>query len=100
MSRKDSQLGLNFDSPASETNGYSRWQQERREALENMARKLGLPLGHRAEVILRDGACLKGMLQLDGEELWIEARRDFRLVLRIDRCTFEAREIESCIRLD
>jgi hypothetical protein len=51
-------------------------------------------------VILRDGACLKGILQLDGEELWIEARRDFRLVLRIDRCTFEAREIESCIRLD
>lgn len=100
MSRKDPQLGLNFDNPASSTDGYSQWQKERRAALESMAQKLGLPLGHQAEVILRDGACLRGTLLLDGEELWVEARRDFRLTLRIGRCTFEAREIESCIRLD
>ena len=94
------QLGFSFGADPGPADGYNRWQGERRQALERMAQELGLPLGHRAEVALRDGTCLKGILQLAREELWIEAKRDFSLELRVDRCTFTAADIESCVRLD
>jgi len=80
--------------------GYDRWQTERRQALAEAARKLGLPLGHRAEVILRGGVRLVGDLRLAEDTLWVEARRDFHVLLRIERCTFTAAEVESCVRLD
>lgn len=94
------QLDLAFGSPNPRGEGYTRWHQERRDALEDMARKIGLPLGHHAEVVLRDGTVLRGALSLATDELWVDPRRDLRLTLRVDRCTFEARDVESCVRLD
>ncbi len=100
MQSPGEQLGFSFGGDPGPTSGYTRWQEERRQALEAMALKLGLPLGHRVEVVLRDGTVLKGTLRLVREELWIEIKRDFSLELRIERCTFTPADIESCVRLD
>ncbi len=94
------QLGFDFAAaPGTSPSGYDRWQAERRQALEGLARQLGLPLGHQAEVRLRDGVVLRGLLALAEDELFIAGRRDFDLLLRVDRCTFKPNEIESCVRL-
>lgn len=100
MTGSGEQLDFSFGGDPKPDGGYARWQEERRAALERTARELGLPLGHRVDVELRDGTRLTGELRLASEELWIEARRDFRLTLRIDRCTFTAAEIAACVRLD
>ena len=80
--------------------GLSQWQKARRAALQSLAHKLGLPLGHLAEVRLRDGVVLRGRLCTCEEQLFVEAKRDFHLELRIDRATFAAADVESCVRLD
>jgi hypothetical protein len=100
MSGKPEQLGLDFSRATNAKDGLTRWHEERQEALRDLARKLGLPLDHPAEVVLQGGIRLRGMLRLGQEELLIEPKRDLRLQLRIDRCTFLPTEIESCIRLD
>ncbi|MGE3311116.1 MAG: hypothetical protein AB7O66_14195 [Limisphaerales bacterium] len=106
MSQEPKQLGFDFDADtdadagAEPSDGLTRWHEERRLALKEMARQLGLPLDRRVEVILRGGVRLRGTLHLASEELFIEPRRDLRLELRIDRCTFLPTEIESCVRID
>ncbi len=92
------QFGQTIASPAE--SGYERWQNDRRTALNELARTMGLPLGHEAEVVLRGGAILTGKLALAEDQLWVEAQRNFRLLLRVERCTFAAAEILSCVRLD
>ena len=93
------QLELSFGASQSEQ-GYQQWQESRRAALRLLAQKMGLPLGRRAEVRLRDGVVLRGNLSLCEAQLFVEDKRDFHLELRIDRATFTAADIESCIRLD
>lgn len=100
MSQEPEQLGLNFYRDTDGRDGLTRWHEERREAIQDLARKLGLPLDHPAEVVLQGGIRLRGILRLAQEELLIEPKRDLGLQLRIDRCTFLPTEIESCVRLD
>lgn len=80
--------------------GHSRWLTGRRLAVTEMARRLGLPLGHQVEVWLTDGICLRGQLRLQEEVLFIEEERVRHLELRVDRASFTYRDIESCVRLD
>ncbi|MBL9136518.1 MAG: hypothetical protein JNK85_11645 [Verrucomicrobiales bacterium] len=94
------QLGFNFDTPPQGTDGYSRWQSERRAALSALAAKLGFPIGHRVEAELNGGVVIRGVLQLADDDLWLEPHRDFKIRLRIDRCIFAASEIVQCVRLD
>lgn len=101
----DRQLGLNFEgtphpAPGPPGDGLSRWRQDRRAALETLARKLGYPLGHRVELILTGGIVLRGRLDLAEEELLHPSADRAAPQLRIDRCTFRLGEIESCVRLD
>ena len=94
-----SQEEFDFGS-AQESAGFLRWRQERQEAIQALARKMGLPIGHPVELWLRDGVRLKGRLLLQEERLFIEEARDFHLMLVVDGVPFEANDIESCVRMD
>jgi len=96
----DPQLELPLGSGNQGGSGLDRWHAERDAALRQLSRNLGLPLGHRVEILLRDGVRLIGILRLADDRLWIEPARDFQVLLRIDACTFTPAEIDSCLRLD
>jgi len=86
--------------PASGGNALDAWRTQRAEQLDELARALGLPLGHPCRVELTGGVLLEGLLLLDGEELLLpEARKDSDLRLRIGRCVFTPRELVSAVRL-
>jgi hypothetical protein len=94
-----SQSELPFDAPWP-AGGYERWQEERRAAKQALAQRLGLPLGHEVEVWLRGEVRLRGRLHLAEERLFLPAENDAHLRLAIGHTTFEAGEIESCVRTD
>lgn len=81
-------------------NGYDRWQQQRREAMHQLARKLNLPLGHSVEVWLRGNIRLRGTLRLREEMIFVEEEADARLQLMVDGVPFSTTEMESCVRQD
>jgi len=72
----------------------------RRVAADELARRMGLPLGHEVEVWLVGGVRLRGKLRLVENLLFIEEDRVRHLELMVDRVPFAYREMESCIRLD
>jgi hypothetical protein len=80
--------------------GFIHWQEQRRQVMERLTTRMGLPLGHLVEVWLEGGVRLRGMLRLQEEKLFVEDARDFSLVLTVDKTPFTAGEIQSCIRLD
>ncbi len=80
--------------------GHSRWLAERKLALEALAKKMNLPLGHLVEVWLNGGVMLRGILRLREELLFVEEERARELELVINKANFKAAEIESCVRLD
>ena len=90
---------LNFESLGPET-GHTRRLTGRRMAVTELARSLGLPLGHQVEVWLRDGIRLRGKLRLPEELLFIDEEHMRHLELLVDHVSFTYREMESCIRLD
>jgi len=90
---------LSFDSNSGEA-GYSKWITTRTVAAAELARRVGLPLGHKVEIWLTSGVCLRGTLRLQDEVLFVEEESLRHLPLKIDRADFMYREIESCIRLD
>ena len=90
---------LFFDASASQS-GYERWLGERREAKRELARRLGLPLGHQVEVWLRGEVRLRGRLELAEEMLFVSEGDEARLQLAVGRTTFTAAEIESWVRKD
>jgi hypothetical protein len=96
------QLEINFAAASAQHggSGLDRWRQAREAALRKLARRLGVPLGHPVEVRLRDGIVVRGQLRLREELLWVEPTRDTHLELIVDRVTFTAADIESCVRLD
>jgi len=69
-------------------------------AAQELARRIGLPLGHRVEVWLHGGILLKGTLKLREEMLFIDEERVRHLELSVDQVAFTYREMESCVRLD
>jgi hypothetical protein len=93
------QSEFNFEASAPES-GYSKWLAGRRLAVEEIARKMNLPLGHEVEVWLSGEIRLRGKLQLQEEILFIEEERVRHLGLRVDHVAFSYREMESCVRLD
>lgn len=99
MKAGDGQAELPFEG-GSGSAGLEHWQQQRRETIQQLARDLGLPIGHRAEVWLRGGIVLRGVLRLREELLFVEEHATPALELRIDAATFTPAEIESCVRLD
>ena len=90
---------FSFDSGASDR-GYVQWLAGRRVAADELARRMGLPLGHEVEVWLVGGVRLRGKLRLVENLLFIEEDRVRHLELMVDRVPFAYREMESCIRLD
>jgi hypothetical protein len=95
----DSQNEFDFGGSASET-GYTNWIASRRIAAQELARQLGLPIGHQVEVWLTGGIRLRGRLRLEEELLFIEEERMRHLGLAVDHVNFVYREMESCVRLD
>ena len=88
-----------FGKSGSET-GYVKWVESRRVAAAELARQIGLPLGHLVEVWLRGQIRLRGKLRLQEEVLFIEEDRVRQLGLAVDHINFVYREMESCVRLD
>jgi hypothetical protein len=80
--------------------GYSQWLAGRRVAVAELARRIGLPLGHQVEVWLYGGVRLRGTLRLREELLFIDEESVRHLELIVDRVPFTLREMESCLRLD
>jgi hypothetical protein len=90
---------LNFDSPGN-GEGHTRWLAGRRVAMAELARRIGLPLGHEVEVWLYGGIRLRGRLLLQEELLFVEEDKVRHLGLMVDKFHFAYREMESCVRLD
>src|SRR5436190_170665 len=80
--------------------GLSSWHQERELAARELARRLGLPVGHQAEVRLKDGVILRGRLRAGEVIFSLETFSRGKLALEIDGIVFAYSEIESCVRLD
>ena len=95
----NSQSEFSFDPDASEE-GHTRWLFSRRMAVEILARKMNLPLGHQVEVWLYGGIRLRGQLRLKEEAMFIEEDKVRHLELTVDHVPFTYREMESCVRLD
>jgi lysophospholipase L1-like esterase len=85
---------------SSERDGYAMWQRQRREVMAQLARKLGLPLGHSVEVWLRGDIRLRGTLRLREEMLFMPDDREAQLQLTVDGVHFTTGEMESCVRSD
>jgi hypothetical protein len=90
---------FSFNDPTP-TTGYERWQEERRAAKLALAQRLGLPLGHEVEVWLQGEVRRRGLLELAEERLFLPEHTDVHLRLTIGHTSFEAGEIESCVRRD
>jgi hypothetical protein len=93
------QSQFNFEASGDEQ-GYAQWLTGRRVAVQELARRLGLPLGHQVEVWLCGGIRLRGKLRLQEEILLIEEERVRHLGMVVDHVAFTFREMESCIRMD
>ena len=96
---QENQGEFTFGANYAET-GYDRWQEERRRAAEELAWRLGLPLGHAVEIWLKDGVRLRGLLRLKEEFLFAELISERNLELRVDKDPFRYDEMESCVRRD
>ncbi len=95
----DTQSQFNFAVGGTEA-GHERWLQGRQMAARELARRIGLPLGHEVEVWLYGGVRLRGRLRLKEELLFLEADAVRHMELMVDHVTFAYRELESCVRLD
>lgn len=95
----NSQSELNLDGEG-DGQGYTQWLTGRQVAVEQLARRLNLPLGHQVEIWLYGGIRLRGKLRLSEEMLFIDEERARHLELLVDRVSFAYREMESCVRLD
>ena len=93
------QLEINFRLSQPD-HGFQIWLNQRRATLTELARQLGLPLGHPVEIWLKGDIRLSGILELAQPPLFIPEDRNLRFELRVDRCTFTPGDIESCIRAD
>lgn len=94
------QFEFDFQAASSGGDGWRVWQVQRRAALDQLGRRLGLPLGRRVEVRLADGVILRGVLALAEETLFPDRADLARLELVVDGVTFRQRELEACVCLD
>jgi hypothetical protein len=90
-----------FNFGASHTqDGYSSWLQQRRDAVRQLARKMGLPLDRRVEVWLRNDIRLVGTLRLREEGLFLPENDAGQPELVVDGVPFTPGEMLSCVALD
>jgi hypothetical protein len=96
------QMALDFSGTSGGTpgEGVEAWRTERRNALEMLARKQGLPLGRQVRIDFWNGPSLEGLLVLDEEKLFVDPLREARLHLRIGSADFHANEIAACTTLE
>lgn len=94
------QLGFDFTIENSATDELTKWRVQRRAAMEALALREGIPLGHRVRVEFDCGPPLEGVLLLNEEVLFLPERRNPRLHLRIGRADFYANEITACVQID
>jgi hypothetical protein len=80
--------------------GLELWRAEHHARMEKLARRQGLPLGHRVRVELDNGEIMEGLLFLQEEQLFPQDNRAPRLLLRIHSNVFSISEISSCVRLE
>jgi hypothetical protein len=76
------------------------WRQRREQDLSALARRVGLPIGHQAEVWLAGGIRLRGLLELELDTMFLSDEKATALELRIEGVTFRVAEMESCVRTD
>lgn len=93
------QMELSFE-PSATPDGCEAWKQERARAMETLARKLGLPLGHPVEAWLVGGVRLRGVLRVKDGAFIPPTGQWPKLVLVVDGVEFQMSEIESCVRTD
>lgn len=84
--------------PESGHSGVESWRRERERKVEELGRKLSVPLHQQVEVWLASGYRLTGKLLLADEDLLLEGKRD-DVLLCIGRATFRLKEVESIVRL-
>ncbi len=99
MAIVNSQSEFNFDEPNPEV-GFRKWVEGRRVLVEELARRIHLPLGHQVEIWLVGGVRLRGRLRLKEQLLSIEEERVRHLELVVDKVPFTPPDMESCVRLD
>lgn len=91
------QFAFSFDSPDSnaDASGLEQWREEQRTELQRSARALGLPLGHRVQLVLKNGIEVEGRLVLANE-----SKRSRDPMLRVANVDFHLHDIESCLSLE
>lgn len=97
------QLAFEFSDdsePPPQGDGLHAWRNERRRQIEALARKQGLPIGHRVRVDFENGPPLEGLLVLNEELLFAPTGKQPDLHLRIGNADFHADEIAGCTRIE
>ncbi len=91
------QLEFDFQPASGGDEGLRAWHQQRQAARDQLARRLGLPLGRRVEVRLADGVILRGVLGVAEEPLFPDQADLARLELVVDGVSFRQGELEACV---
>lgn len=88
-----------FDFGEPSGGGLDHWHAEQQRQREELARKLGLPLGKEVEVWLRGGVRLRGPLRL-AEAMLLQANATLENTqFEVDAVPFLYAEMESCVHL-
>jgi len=93
------QILFDFQAASLGADSLTLWRESRAREVEKACQRLGLPIGRNAEVRLKSGTTLRGLLRLAEETLWIEADRK-TVILQIAEATFHISEIAAAVRAD
>lgn len=91
---------FNFEGEGAGSSGLDFWHRQRRAAVQELAGKLGLPLGRKVEVRLVDGVILEGELRLPEDVLFLEHVETANIELVVGRVNFRHSEIAACVTRD
>jgi hypothetical protein len=91
---------LDWNAKPGGVDGLEAWHRQRRDAVRDVGKALGLPLGRTVDLELKDGCRMRGLLCMAEDGLFIDASRERPPLLRIDRCTFLPGDIARCVRVD
>ena len=89
-----------FDFEGRSSGGLEKWHLEQQQQREELARSMGLPLGHSVEVWLKGGVRLRGRLRLAEALLLSASATHTNTRFAVGSVTFAYDEVESCTRTD